>query len=57
MSKHYQSVISYQSVKQFGYEQDRCSIGPDLGSNCLQRLSAEDKLLLAREKTSFAMYS
>ena len=24
-------------------DQDRCSIGPDLGPNCLQRLSADDK--------------
>ena len=33
--------------------QNRCSVGPDLGSNCLQRLSAEDQLLLAREKNKF----
>ena len=25
----------------------RCSIGPDLGPNCLQRLSADDKMLSA----------
>ena len=24
-------------------ELDRCSVGPDLGPNCLQRLSADDK--------------
>ena len=24
-------------------DQDRHSVGPDLGSNCLQRLSADDK--------------
>ena len=24
-------------------DQDRCSVGPDLGANCLQRLSADDK--------------
>ena len=23
--------------------QDQCSVGPDLGPNCLQRLSADDK--------------
>ena len=25
------------------------SVGPDLGLNCLQRLSADDKLLLSRK--------
>ena len=30
---------NYYSVKQF----DRLSVVPDLGSNCLQRLSADDK--------------
>ena len=29
--------------------QDRHSVGPDLGSNCFQRLSADDKLLLGRK--------
>ena len=24
-------------------DQDRCSVGPDLGPNCLQRSSADDK--------------
>ena len=28
----------YQGVKQFGH-----SVGPDMGSNCLQRLSTDDK--------------
>ena len=23
-------------------DQDRCTVGPDLGSNCLQRISADD---------------
>ena len=27
-------------------DQDKHSVGPDLGSNCLQRLLAEDKLQL-----------
>ena len=27
-------------------DQDRHSIGPDLDPNCLQRLSADDKLLV-----------
>ena len=32
----------YQSVKPFP-DRDRRSVGPDLGPNCLQRLSADDK--------------
>ena len=28
-----------------GSDKDRRSVGPDLGSNCLQRLSADDKSL------------
>ena len=31
-------------------DQDRHSVGPDLGPNCLQRLSADNKSLLARKK-------
>ena len=32
-------------------DQDRQSVGPDLGPNCLQRLSADNKnCLLAREE-------
>ena len=31
-------------------DQDRHSVGPDLGPNCLQRLSAENKLPLARKE-------
>ena len=27
-------------------DQDQLSVGPDLGPNCLQRLSADDKKLL-----------
>ena len=30
----------YQSVKEFDTDQDRHTVGPDLGLNCLQRLSA-----------------
>ena len=30
-------------------DQDQRSVGPDLGPNCLQRLSADDKSLLAIE--------
>ena len=33
----------YQSVKGLDPDQDRHSVGHDLGPNCLQRLSAEDK--------------
>ena len=41
------------SVKQFGSKPGLtlCNIGPDLGTNCLQRLSADDKKsLLARKE-------
>ena len=31
-------------------DQDRHSVGPDLGQNCLQRLSANDKSCLARKE-------
>ena len=31
-------------------DQDRHSVGPNLGSNCMQRISADDKLLLARKE-------
>ena len=31
-------------------DQDCLSVGPDLGPNCLQRSSAEDKLPLARKE-------
>ena len=31
-------------------DQDRLSVGPDLGPNCLLRLSADDKLPLARKE-------
>ena len=34
-----------------GPDQDQCSVSPNLGPNCLQRLSADDKkLLLARKE-------
>ena len=32
-----------QTVKQFDPDQDRHSVGPGLGLNCLQRLMADDK--------------
>ena len=32
----------HQSVKQFGSRSDNCSVWPDLGQNCLQRLSTDD---------------
>ena len=31
-------------------DQERHSVAPDLGPNCLQRLSADDKLPLARKE-------
>ena len=38
-------------------DQDQQNVGPDLGLNCLQRLSVDDKLLLARRfKLSIIIY-
>ena len=39
----------HQSVKQFG-SRSGPTFCPDLGPNCLQRLSADDKLWLARKE-------
>ena len=36
-----QVLLYYQSVKQFGFQMS--NVGLDLGPNCLQRLSADDK--------------
>ena len=33
-----------------GPDQDRCFVGPDLGPNCLQRLSAVDKVAAIKER-------
>ena len=33
-------------------DQEPRSVGPDLGTNCLQRLSADNKLSLTRKVTS-----
>ena len=32
----------HQSIKQSGFSQSRRFVGPDLGPNCLQKLSADD---------------
>ena len=32
----------HRSIKQFGSKSGRHFVGPDLGPNCLQRLSADD---------------
>ena len=34
---------TFMSVKRFEPNQDRRSVGPDLGQNCLQELSVDDK--------------
>ena len=34
----------------FDPDQDRHSVGPDLGQNCLEKLSTDDKSQLAREE-------
>ena len=36
-------------------DQDRHSVGPDLGPNCLQRLSTDDKSRLYQEKGSYIL--
>ena len=37
-------------------DQDRHSVGPDLGPNCLQRLSVDDKSPLARKELSMHVH-
>ena len=37
----------------FNSDQDPSSEGPDLGSNCLQRLSADDKSPLAKKELDY----
>ena len=39
-----------QTAKSLVPFQDQCSVGPDLGPNCLQRLSADDKDLSIRNE-------
>ena len=43
-------VINISVSKCLHPDQDRHSVGPDLGPNCLQRLSADDKSLLTRKE-------
>ena len=33
-------------------DQDRCFVGPDLGPNCLQRLSADAKVFASKERVN-----
>ena len=40
----------YQNVKQLDPDQVQHSVGPDLGPNCLQRLSADDKVSTSKER-------
>ena len=42
----------YQSVKQFRPDQDQQNVGPDLGLDCLQRLSADDRSRYQQEKVT-----
>ena len=47
LSVHFfQKIIQeqYQSVRRLDPDQDRSFVGPDLGPNCLQRLSEDDSL-------------
>ena len=41
----------YQSGKRMDQDQDRQNVGPSLGQNRLQRLSADDKSPLARKES------
>ena len=41
----------------FDPDQDLHFVGPDLGPNCSQRLSAEDRWPLARKKLKLIRYS
>ena len=50
-SDFYQNFFSKSSFrntirvpKDLDPDQNRCSVSPDLGSNCLQRLSADEKI-------------
>ena len=36
-------------------DQDQHSVGPDLGPNCLQRLSADDKVAASKERIKFLL--
>ena len=42
-NKFFEEVVTIRVSNSLEPDQDRCSIGPDLDPNCLQRLSAEDK--------------
>ena len=45
--KHY---ICIRVLNGLDPDQNQCSVGPDLGPNCLQRLSADDKTLTSIEE-------
>ena len=47
----------YQSVNGLDPDQDLLSVGPDMGPNCLQRLSTDVKSPLARKKLKLIKYS
>ena len=63
LSANFFKIFSFQSIKRFGSrsgptfsnglnpDQDRHFVSPDLGPNCLQRLSANHKWTLARNLT------
>ena len=53
MSTFFEKILKeiYQRVKQFGptADQARHYVGPDLGPNCLQKLSADVALIVGKE--------
>ena len=36
-------------------DQDRRFVGPDMGSDCFQRLSADDKIATSKERVPYSM--
>ena len=52
----YQKQEHYQSVNSLDPYQDGQSVRPDLGPNCKQRLSADDKSLLAMEELNYLIH-
>ena len=45
----------YQSVKRFGSRSDGRYVSSDLGPNCLQRLSADDKYFTVKERVKILL--
>ena len=54
LSEYFQNGLFQKNLSRLANglspDQDRCSVGPDLGPNCLQRLSADDKSQLGMKE-------